>query len=94
MSAGTFTATVAARSAIALFTGAIGTGTGSGGGGSGGTASVAFSEYATTTYGDVNIYFGFVSGARILKQYLSQNIFVTGSLAELGSWAPASAVSM
>lgn len=50
VSGGTFTATIPARSAIALFTGAIGTGSGSG---SGGSVTVAFQVYAETTYGDV-----------------------------------------
>ncbi|CAE6445915.1 unnamed protein product [Rhizoctonia solani] len=46
VSGGTFTVTVPARSAIALFTGAVGTGS------SGGSVSVAFQEYVETTYGD------------------------------------------
>ncbi|CAE6489939.1 unnamed protein product [Rhizoctonia solani] len=46
VSGGTFTATVPARSAIALFTGAIGTGSG------GGSTTVNFRVNATTTFGD------------------------------------------
>jgi hypothetical protein len=49
VSGGSFTATVPARSAIALFTGAVGTGSGGGGG----SATVAFRVYAETTLGDV-----------------------------------------
>ncbi|KAJ1307095.1 hypothetical protein OPQ81_001213 [Rhizoctonia solani] len=71
ISGGTFTATVPARSAIALFTGAIGTGSS---GGDSGSASVAFRVYAETTYGD--------------------NIFVVGSISQLGSWAPGSSIAM
>jgi hypothetical protein len=51
VSGGTFTATVPARSAIALFTGAVGTGS-SGGGSS--SATVAFRVSAETTFGDVS----------------------------------------
>ncbi|KAI0052805.1 carbohydrate-binding module family 20 protein [Auriscalpium vulgare] len=73
---GTFTATVAARSAIALHTGALGSGSGgsSGGSGSSGTVSMLFSEYATTVYGE--------------------NIFLVGSLPQLGSWNPSSAIPL
>ncbi|KAB5588411.1 Glycoside hydrolase family 13 protein [Ceratobasidium theobromae] len=52
VSGGTFTATVPARSAIALFTGAVGTGSTGGGSTGGGSVSVAFRVYAETTYGD------------------------------------------
>ncbi|KAG8705782.1 hypothetical protein FRC11_008782, partial [Ceratobasidium sp. 423] len=69
ISGGTFTATVPARSAIALFTGAVGTGSSSGG-----SVSVAFQVYAETTYGD--------------------NIFVVGSISQLGTWAPDSSIAM
>ncbi|KAF8596149.1 alpha-amylase-domain-containing protein [Ceratobasidium sp. AG-I] len=68
VSGGKLTVTVAARSSIALFTGATGSGS------SGGSASVAFRESAETTYGD--------------------NIFVAGSLSQLGTWAPASALAL
>ncbi|KAF8596150.1 glycoside hydrolase family 13 protein [Ceratobasidium sp. AG-I] len=75
VSGGTFTATVAARSAIAIFTGATGTGSSGGGSGGGsGSVSVAFREYAETTFGD--------------------NIFVVGSISQLGTWAPASALAL
>ncbi|KAH7872135.1 glycoside hydrolase [Lentinula edodes] len=71
VSGGLFTASVPARSAIAIHTGALGTGgstgpgTGSTGSGSG-TVSVTFEETATTTFGE--------------------NIFISGSIPELGSW--------
>ncbi|CAE6405532.1 unnamed protein product [Rhizoctonia solani] len=69
ISGGTFTATIPARSAIALFTGAVGTGTGNSG-----SASVSFQVYAETTYGD--------------------NIFVAGSISQLGTWAPSGSIAM
>ncbi|KAH7318869.1 glycoside hydrolase [Rhizoctonia solani] len=47
ISGGTFTATIPARSAIALFTGAIGAGSSNNG-----SVSVAFQVYAETTFGD------------------------------------------
>ncbi|KAH7918792.1 glycoside hydrolase family 13 protein [Leucogyrophana mollusca] len=62
---GTFTATVLARNAVALHTGALGTGT---------TVAVTFAENATTTYGE--------------------NIFLSGSLAELGSWDTDNAIAL
>ncbi|KAF5376995.1 hypothetical protein D9615_007302 [Tricholomella constricta] len=70
---GSFTATVAARSAIAIHTGALGSG---GGGGEPGNGSVAvtFAETATTVFGE--------------------NIFLVGSVSQLGSWAPASALAL
>ncbi|KAF8200231.1 glycoside hydrolase [Pholiota molesta] len=79
VSGGTFTATVAARSAIAIHTGALGTGSGTGSStGSGtstsGTVSVTFQETATTTLGE--------------------NIFLSGSISQLGTWAPASAIAL
>ncbi|KAG8714253.1 hypothetical protein FRC09_017824 [Ceratobasidium sp. 395] len=70
VSGGTFTATVAARSAIALFTGATGTGSGSGGG----TTTITFKVNATTTFGD--------------------NIFLAGSISQLGTWAPENSLAM
>ncbi|KDN35963.1 hypothetical protein RSAG8_11174, partial [Rhizoctonia solani AG-8 WAC10335] len=69
ISGGTFTATIPARSAIALFTGAIGAGSGNSG-----SVSVSFQVYAETTVGD--------------------NIFVAGSISQLGTWAPASSIAM
>ncbi|CEL62905.1 alpha-amylase [Rhizoctonia solani AG-1 IB] len=76
VSGGSFTAMVPAKSAIALFTGAIGTGSGNGGGGGGGGGSVTvnFRVNAETTFGD--------------------NIFLVGSLSQLGTWAPASSIAM
>lgn len=53
---GSFSATVPARSAIAIHTGATGTGSGSGSGGGGtgsGSVAVTFQETATTTFGEV-----------------------------------------
>ncbi|KAH8814784.1 glycoside hydrolase [Flagelloscypha sp. PMI_526] len=69
VSGGKFTATVAARSAVALHTGSKGTG-------SGGVTNVAvtFIENATTTFGE--------------------NIFLTGSISQLASWSPSSALAL
>ncbi|KAF5365431.1 hypothetical protein D9758_010853 [Tetrapyrgos nigripes] len=77
VSGGSFSATVPARSAIAIHTGAEGTGSGSGGGtgtGSSGTVAVTFSETATTTFGE--------------------NIFLVGSISQLGSWNPSSSLPL
>ncbi|KAI0360779.1 glycoside hydrolase [Trametes cingulata] len=75
VSSGSLTATVPARSAIAVHTGATGTG-GNNGGGSGGsgTVTINFAETATTTFGE--------------------NIFVVGSIPQLGSWNPDNAIAL
>ncbi|EJF63956.1 glycoside hydrolase [Dichomitus squalens LYAD-421 SS1] len=73
VSGGSFTATVPARSAIAIHTGQKGTGSSSGSGGSGNVV-VNFAENATTTFGE--------------------NIFVVGSISQLGNWDPASAIAL
>jgi len=75
VSGGTFTATVPARSALAIHSGQQGSGSGSGGGGGGGgdgTVAVTFAETAQTVFGE--------------------NIFIAGSLSQLGSWDPNAAV--
>ncbi|KAF4562493.1 hypothetical protein EYR36_004153 [Pleurotus pulmonarius] len=77
VSGGAFSATVPARSAIAIHTGALGTESGNGGGGGGGgggsqTVAVTFEETATTTFGE--------------------NIYVVGAIPQLGTWAPESAI--
>ncbi|KJA26527.1 carbohydrate-binding module family 20 protein [Hypholoma sublateritium FD-334 SS-4] len=77
VSGGTFTATVPARSAIAIHTGALGTGgtaTGSGTGTGSTTVAVTFQETATTTFGE--------------------NIFLAGSISQLGTWVPASSIAL
>ncbi|KAJ7108322.1 glycoside hydrolase [Mycena epipterygia] len=79
VSGGSFSATVPARSAIAIHTGALGTGSGPGtssgsGSGSSSTVAVTFAETATTTFGE--------------------NIFLVGSISQLGTWAPASAIPL
>ncbi|KAJ7845120.1 glycoside hydrolase [Mycena olivaceomarginata] len=75
VSGGKFTATVPARSAIAIHTGQLGTGSGTGTGGGTGTGSstvaVSFAETATTTFGRG-----------------PQNIFLVGSISQLGTWDP------
>ncbi|KAJ3573257.1 hypothetical protein NP233_g2550 [Leucocoprinus birnbaumii] len=71
ISGGRFTATVPARSALAIHTGQKGTGSGSGGGG---TVAVTFTETATTVFG--------------------QNIFLAGSLSQLGSWSPDASLAL
>ncbi|KAI9067762.1 carbohydrate-binding module family 20 protein [Trametes sanguinea] len=72
VSSGSLTATVPARSAIAVHTGAKGTGNGSGS--NPGSVTVNFAETATTTFGE--------------------NIFVVGSIPQLGNWDPASAIAL
>ncbi|KAJ6572799.1 glycoside hydrolase, partial [Mycena vulgaris] len=80
VSGGKFSATVPARSAIAIHTGALGTGSGTGtgtGGGTGGgtsTVAVSFAEMATTTFGE--------------------NIFLVGSISQLGTWDPAASLAL
>ncbi|KAF9555969.1 glycoside hydrolase [Agrocybe pediades] len=77
VSGGKFTATVNARDAIAIHTGALGTGSGSGtpsNPSNPGTVTVTFQETATTTFGE--------------------NIFLVGSISQLGTWAPASAIAL
>lgn len=69
VSGGKFTATVRARDALAIHTGAKGSGSGSGGGGS---VAVSFEETAETVFGE--------------------NIFLVGSISQLGSWDPDSSV--
>nr|BAV60949.1 alpha-amylase [Pholiota microspora] len=71
VSGGTVSATIPARSAIALHTGSLGTGSGSG---TSGSISVTFQETATTTFGE--------------------NIYIVGSISQLGNWAPASAIAL
>ncbi|KAL0954517.1 hypothetical protein HGRIS_003484 [Hohenbuehelia grisea] len=64
VSGGSFSATVPARSAIAIHTGVKGTGSGSGGGGGGGGAAsipVTFAETATTTLGENILLAGSIS---------------------------------
>lgn len=78
-STGTFSATIPARSALGIHTGALGTGSSSGGGGgttppASGAVSVLFSEIAQTTFGE--------------------NIFVVGSISQLGTWDPASSIPL
>lgn len=70
VSGGSFTATVAARSAIAIHTGSKGTGSGTGNP----AVAVTFAETATTVFGE--------------------NIFLVGSISQLGTWAPASAIAL
>ncbi|KAF9449615.1 carbohydrate-binding module family 20 protein [Macrolepiota fuliginosa MF-IS2] len=75
VSGGTFTATIKARDALAIHTGAKGSGSGgAGGGSSGGSISVTFAETAETTLGE--------------------NIFLVGSISQLGTWDPNSAIAM
>ncbi|KAJ7443198.1 glycoside hydrolase [Mycena galericulata] len=74
VSGGSFSATVPARSAIAIHTGALGTGSGTGTGTGNSTVAVTFAETATTTFGE--------------------NIFLVGSISQLGTWAPASALPL
>ncbi|KAK7691589.1 hypothetical protein QCA50_004988 [Cerrena zonata] len=79
VSGGTFSATINARDALAIHTGATGTGSGTGSGNTGGgtgstTVTVNFAETATTTFGE--------------------NIFLVGSISQLGTWNAASAIAL
>ncbi|KAJ7208225.1 glycoside hydrolase [Mycena pura] len=76
VSGGHFSATVPARSAIAIHTGALGTGTGAGSGTGGGssTVTVSFEETATTVFGE--------------------NIFLVGSISQLGNWDPNASLAL
>ncbi|KAJ7691417.1 hypothetical protein B0H17DRAFT_1201064 [Mycena rosella] len=77
VSGGSFTATVLARSAVAIHTGQLGTGSGPGTPSSpppASTVAVAFAETATTTFGE--------------------NIFLVGSIPELGTWDPDSSIPL
>ncbi|KAF9045781.1 glycoside hydrolase [Hymenopellis radicata] len=75
VSGGSFSATVPARSAIAIHTNATGSGLrSSGGGGNTGSVLVTFEETATTTFGE--------------------NIFLTGSISQLGTWNTASSIAL
>ncbi|KAI0071345.1 glycoside hydrolase [Panus rudis PR-1116 ss-1] len=74
VSGGQFTATVPARSAVAIHTGAKGSGSGSGSNPGSGTVTVNFAETATTTFGE--------------------NIFLVGSISQLGSWNPSAAIAL
>ncbi|KAJ6535724.1 glycoside hydrolase [Mycena capillaripes] len=78
VSAGKFTATVPARSAVAIHTGQLGTGSGTGTGTGTGTGwstvAVSFAETATTTFGE--------------------NIFLVGSISQLGTWDPTASLPL
>ncbi|KAK7691582.1 hypothetical protein QCA50_004981 [Cerrena zonata] len=80
VSGGTFTAMVASRDAIAIHTGATGTGSGSSNssGGSTGTTS------STVT----------VDFAETATTTFGENIFLVGSISQLGSWDTASAIAL
>ncbi|KAJ7443200.1 glycoside hydrolase [Mycena galericulata] len=71
VSGGIFSATVPARSAIAIHTGELGTG--SAGGGTS-TVAVSFAEMASTTFGE--------------------NIFLVGSISQLGTWDPSASLPL
>ncbi|TDL22528.1 glycoside hydrolase [Rickenella mellea] len=79
-SSGSISATIPARCAFAIHTGAVGTGSSATSGLScasqttGSTVSVVFNETATTVLGE--------------------NIFVVGSIPQLGSWNPAGAIAL
>ncbi|KAF7327096.1 Alpha-amylase [Mycena kentingensis (nom. inval.)] len=75
VSGGRFTATVPARSAIAIHAGALGTGSGSGSGGTTPTTvAVSWGETAETVVG--------------------QNIFLVGSISQLGTWDPNASLAL
>ncbi|KAK7461494.1 hypothetical protein VKT23_008668 [Stygiomarasmius scandens] len=78
VSGGQFTATVPARSAVAIHSGAKGSGnggsTGGSTGGGSGTVAVTFVETANTVFGE--------------------NIFLVGSISQLGTWNPDSSIPL
>ncbi|KAI0635064.1 glycoside hydrolase [Trametes polyzona] len=74
VSGGSLSATVPARSAIAVHTGQTGTGSGNSGPTNPSTVTVTFAETATTTFGE--------------------NIFLVGSIPQLGNWSPANAIAL
>ncbi|KAJ7093290.1 glycoside hydrolase family 13 protein [Mycena belliarum] len=75
---GVFNATVPACGAIAIHTGQLGAGSGTGGGGGGGGGTGTVA----------------VSFAEMATTTFGENIFLVGSLAQLGAWAPASALAL
>ena len=90
---GSLVVTVGPRQAIAVHVGQLGTGTGLPP-----TAQqipVLFYEIATTTLGEVGGP-SFLSSVRllILLEIQQQNIFVVGSLPQLGNWDPSNAVRL
>jgi hypothetical protein len=82
LNAGTFSATIPARSAIAIHTGAKISG-------SGGTTptSTTTTGGSTPTSGSVTVNF-----APTVTTVYGQNVYIAGSLSQLGSWTPASGV--
>jgi len=83
---GSFTVVVPARNAIAIHTGALGSG--------GGIISVAvtFEETATTTFGEVNKEYCILITFLLMQKPIPQNIFLVGSISQLGTWDPQSSV--
>lgn len=104
VSSGSLSATVPARSAIAVHTGQLGTGSGSGTGSGGsttpsGSVTVNFAETATTTFGEVRTSPHAAFSITILPDtdhrfIFAQNIFLVGSISQLGTWNTANAVSI
>lgn len=84
VSRGYFSATIDPRDALAIHTGARGSGTPA--------VAVTFEETATTTYGEVRTAIYFVIISLIFRFFSFQNIFIVGSISQLGSWSPASSV--
>ena len=90
---GSLVATVGARQAVAVHVGALGTGTGVPQVAS--QVPVLFYETATTTLGEVGDPSFFLPSVRpsvTSSSLAQQNIFVVGSVPQLGNWDPSNAV--
>ncbi|KAG8895744.1 hypothetical protein FRC01_012218, partial [Tulasnella sp. 417] len=83
ISGGTFTATVSAYSALGIHTGALAGGTTT----TAGTTSTTTTTTATAT--SVAITF-----AETATTVWGENIFLVGSISQLGNWAPSSAIAL
>lgn len=86
VSGGVLSATVPARSAIAIHTGQLLSTVPSP------TVFVTFQETATTVFGEVSANALLLQTEILRLVHDEQNIFLVGSISQLGSWAPASSV--
>ena len=84
VSDGSFIALVPGRSAVAIHTGALGQGSDI-------TVVVNFAVNATTSFGEVSCVLIFVSLMDNHRRIV-QNIYLVGSLPQLGGWNPVAAV--
>ncbi|KAG8900275.1 hypothetical protein FRC01_010194, partial [Tulasnella sp. 417] len=89
ISGGTFTATVSAYSALGLHTGALAGGTTTTAGTSPTTSTTATTTTTTATATSVAITF-----AETATTVWGENIFLVGSISQLGSWDPNSSIAL